>query len=114
MDAHWQDKLAALKAAMPGGDMEPGEDTVPEQEPKAEQKGRLDIILDRKGRAGKVATIIAGFTIGDGEVADLAGEIKRALGTGGSARGGEILIQGNRRDDVLAFLSRRGIKARKI
>ena len=40
--------------------------------------------------------------------------MKQKLGTGGSARGGEILIRGDRRNDVLKFLTAKGIKARII
>ena len=40
--------------------------------------------------------------------------MKRTLGTGGSSRGGEILIQGDRRQDVLRFLTSKGLKARVI
>lgn len=63
-------------------------------------KQRLAISLERKGRAGKVATIISGFTLPDDEVADIASRLKQCLGAGGSARGGEILIQGDRRAEV--------------
>lgn len=75
---------------------------------------RLDIIYERKGRAGKSATIISGFTMADDDVEALASDLKRTLGTGGSARGGEILIQGDRRDDVLRLLTEKGYKARVI
>ena len=78
------------------------------------QTGRLDIVLERKGRAGKTATIITGFTVSDDAVADIASQLKRSLGTGGSARGGEILIQGDRRKEVLARLTALGLKARII
>ena len=48
------------------------------------------------------------------EIDALASEMKHTLGTGGSARGGEILIQGDRRQDVLSFLTKKGLKARII
>ncbi len=82
------------------------------QEDASRQSARLDIVLDRKGRKGKSATIIEGFTISDDEVEALAARLKRQLGTGGSARGGEILVQGDRRTDVLRFLTAEGFKAR--
>ena len=53
------------------------------------------MVVDRKGRKGKTATIIEGFELPDEEVADVAARLKKRLGTGGSSRGGEILIQGD-------------------
>ncbi len=75
---------------------------------------RLDIILEKKGRGGKIATIVAGFAMEDDELSALASKMKTSLGTGGSARGGEILIQGDKRDAVLKFLVKQGFKARII
>lgn len=113
-DNDWMAALAALKGSMPA-------DSTPEaEEPAAEaveapgQTGRLDVVLDRKGRKGKSATIIEGFTLPDEEVEQICSALKRQLGTGGSWREGEILIQGDRRDDVLRFLTARGFKARII
>lgn len=75
---------------------------------------RLDIILEKKGRGGKQATIITGWQDSDEALLDLAATLKKRLATGGSARGGEILIQGDRRKDVLALLKELGYKARII
>ena len=77
-------------------------------------KGRLDIVLERKGRGGKQATIVTGFTIGDDAVKLVASQLKRRLGTGGSARGGEILVQGDWRQRVQDELTAMGFKARVI
>lgn len=111
---NWLDSLQSLRDTMadadaPAIDMPDGGDT-----PEERQSGRLDIVLERKGRAGKTATIITGFTVSDDAVADIASQLKRSLGTGGSARGGEILIQGDRRKEVLARLTALGLKARII
>lgn len=80
------------------------------------RKERLDLILDRKGRAGKVATIITGFadTTSDADILALAGRLKQRLGTGGSSRGGEILIQGDRRTELARLLQAEGYKTRNI
>ena len=61
-----------------------------------------------------MATIVVGFTCDDDELAGIASKMKSKLGTGGSARAGEILIQGDRRNDVLQFLIAAGYKARII
>lgn len=81
-----------------------------------EQQGNatLDIVLDRKGRKGKTATIICGFKGDDDALKDLAGELKRRCGTGGSSRGGEILLQGDWRQKVHEVLTQMGFKARII
>lgn len=110
----WQDMLANLKNDLPAGSDNVNANTVLTQTNKS--KSRLDIILEKKGRGGKTATIIVGFDNTDTEedIAALAAVLKKKLGTGGSARGGEILIQGDRRDDVLRLLEQEGYKARKI
>ncbi len=40
--------------------------------------------------------------------------MKQKMGCGGSARGGEILLQGDRRQEALDFLTAKGYKARII
>lgn len=112
----WKNSLEALKATLPEGE-EQQEADPREAGDGAEatvERARLDIVLDKKGRKGKAATIVAGFTIGDDEVAELAARLKQKLGTGGSARGGEILIQGDKRQAVLDALKLWGYKARII
>lgn len=113
----WMSALEALRGSMADEpetiETETGVDAeLVAQKDASRQSARLDIVLDRKGRKGKSATIIEGFTIPDDEVEALAARLKRQLGTGGSARGGEILVQGDRRTDVLRFLSAQGFKAR--
>ncbi len=111
---NWLDRLAALRGTMPDDQDSNTTETENSNDGEPAQSGRLDIVFERKGRAGKCATIITGFTIGDDAVAELASRLKRRLGTGGSARGGEILVQGDRRREVLAFLTSEGLKARII
>ncbi len=110
---NWQDRLAALRSVL-GEPEEETEEQMPEAAAPSTESARLDIVLEKKGRAGKVATIVTGFTMPDSEIDKLASDLKRTLGTGGSARGGEILIQGDRRSDVLRVLKAKGLKARII
>lgn len=77
---------------------------------KPAKKGKLAIFVEKKGRGGKTATIITGFTCEQQELLDLASRLKNALGCGGSARDGEILVQGERREDVARFLRGQGYK----
>ena len=85
----WHDSLRSL---LPD-DYTPDPADTPASEPR--QLGPLTVSVDRR-RRGKVATIISGFTIPDQQILDLASSLKRRLGAGGAARGGEILIQGDR------------------
>lgn len=80
--------------------------------PSPSKKEKLNIVYERKGRAGKSVTIICGFadTTPDTEIELLAKELKQRLGTGGSARGGEILIQGDRRSDIATILRAKGYR----
>lgn len=110
----WRSKLGALMGSLPQDTETEAEETNDVSTDKPIETSRLDIIFEKKGRGGKTATIISGFTIDDETIAALASEMKQKLGTGGSARGGEILIQGDRRNDVLKFLTAKGIKARII
>lgn len=82
----------------------------------AEQQGKtmIDVILDKKGRNGKKATIVANLTLDDEALKALAADLKRHCGVGGSARVGEILIQGDKREAVLNYLRSQGFKARII
>ena len=103
----WQN---ALQSLLSNGNLPEGTDPAPEQPSEPGQSGKLIVDVERKGRAGKTATIISGFTIPDEEIKRLATELKSKLGAGGSARGGEILIQGERRDAVCNLLRSMGYK----
>ena len=91
-------------------------ETQPDKGDALQQQGKqmLDIVLERKGRGGKQATIVTGFNCDDEALKQVASQLKRALSVGGSARGGEILIQGDLRQRVLDQLKQMGFKARII
>lgn len=119
IDQNWQDKLKALKMTMPDSVDTDDSDMAPELDENTVATNlcpKLDIVYERKGRAGKSVTIICGFSSGidDETISALASRLRKRLGTGGSARGGEILIQGDRRTDVLRLLQEEGYKARII
>lgn len=101
-------KEALLNLDLPEGDDTP--QPAPTESPQTPAADQLLVELDRKGRRGKEATIISGFTIPDSEVAKIASRLKSRLATGGSSRGGEILIQGDRRNQVKAILVELGYK----
>lgn len=69
---------------------------------------QLRVRLDKKQRGGKVVTLITGFEGSEAELATLGKTLKTKCGTGGSAKGGEIIVQGDNRQKVLALLKEMG------
>lgn len=110
MNIDWKDALGALKSsgAIPEDNSpEPTDESSQKDEGSTKgsvQKSPLYVITDRKGRKGKTATIIEGFEGSDDALESLAKTLKQKLGTGGSTRDGEILIQGDRKNDVTNIL----------
>ena len=76
--------------------------------PPAQQK--LRIRLDTKHRAGKAVTLINGFIGKEEDVEDLGKKLKSFCGTGGSAKDGEIIVQGDQREKVMQWLVKNGYK----
>ncbi len=75
----------------------------------------LRVKLDAKQRAGKVVTLIQGFEGQEVALQDLGRKLKSYCGTGGSAKDNEIIIQGDNRDKILAWLHKQGFtKTKKI
>lgn len=111
----WQQQLASFLYANP--DLPEGEAVPDDSGEKARECSshpRLDVGIEKKGRGGKTATLITGWQLPDERLREIASQIKQRLGTGGSARGGDILIQGDRRHDVTDILKSMGFKARIV
>ncbi|AFM05215.1 translation initiation factor eIF-1/SUI1-like protein [Bernardetia litoralis DSM 6794] len=76
--------------------------------PNEEQ--RLKVSLDRKKRKGKTVVLIENFEGKEEDLKELAKQLKNHCGVGGSAKDGEIIIQGELLDKVKSFLKEKGFK----
>ncbi len=86
-----------------------------EIETLSEAEQQLKVMIDRKQRKGKSVTLVTGFEGNDEDLKDLAKLLKSRCGVGGSAKDGEILIQGEFKDKVFDILSKEGyIKTKKV
>jgi translation initiation factor 1 len=87
----------------------PEPDNQPATLPPGQQA--LRVWLDRRG-GGKVVTAVRGFVGTEADLAEVGKHLKAACGTGGSTKENEILIQGDQREKVLAWLSANGYGAK--
>lgn len=78
------------------------------------QQQNLKVALDKSGRAGKQVTLVSGFVGSQADLDSLSRFLKSRCGVGGSAKDGNVLIQGDLRDKVVQILLGEGYKAKRV
>ncbi|MBR1575567.1 MAG: translation initiation factor [Bacteroidales bacterium] len=110
-DNDWKKRLGMVYSTNPDFVFET--ERQPAVETLAPGRQRLVVTLDRRQRAGKQVTLVKGFTGSDEDLKALGKELKVKCGVGGTAKDGEITIQGDLRDKVTALLQSMGYPAKR-
>jgi translation initiation factor 1 len=107
----WKKRLGVVFSTNPDFAYQEEEDQEPETlEPS---KQNLIVSIDRKGRGGKQVTLVTGFVGKANDLAEVGRALKVKCGVGGSAKDGEITIQGDFRDRVVSLLKEMGYRAKR-
>jgi len=80
----------------------------------APKEQHLEAHFSNKGRGGKVVTVVKGFVGTEDDLKALGKLLKVKCGVGGSAKDGEIIIQGNYRDKIVKILEKEGYNVKRV
>lgn len=105
---NWKERLNIVYSTDTNFEYENGRTAEAETLPPDKQA--LRIRLDRRQRNGKQVTLVTGFTGTEDDLKTLGKLLKTKCGVGGSAKDGEIIIQGDFREKVKALLLAEGYK----
>ena len=110
MASDWKDRLGVVFSTNPDFQYATdGEETTATLPPA---KQNLKVWLDRL-KGGRVATVVRGFVGSSDDLQTLGKDLKKSCGVGGTAKDGEIIIQGDHRDRVVDLLVKAGYRAKK-
>lgn len=110
-DNDWKKRLGVVYSTNPDFHYEEaGQEETQTLEPA---KQKLIVRIDRRQRAGKQVTLVEGFVGAADDLSALAKTLKTRCGVGGTAKDGEITIQGDLRDKIVALLQSMGYNAKR-
>ncbi|WP_101544205.1 translation initiation factor [Bacteroides cutis] len=107
----WKERLNVVYSTNPNYNYEMDDDE--EQTTLQPSQQRLRVQLDRKNRGGKVVTLVTGFVGTEDDLKELGKLLKNKCGVGGSAKNGEIIVQGDFKQKVLELLKKEGFTQTK-
>lgn len=107
----WKDRLNVVYSTNPNFKYETSQEEDKVTLPPQQQK--LRVSLDRKNRGGKTVTLVTGFIGMDDDLKALGKLLKSSCGVGGTAKDGEIIIQGDFKQRVLDLLKAKGYSQTK-
>ena len=109
----WKERLNVVYSTNPDFSYETEDEEL--RETIAKEKQNLRVSIDKRNRGGKVVTLITGFTGTEDDLKDLGKLLKTKCGVGGSAKDGEIIVQGDFKVKVAELLKKEGyIKTKTI
>lgn len=108
----WKDRLNVVYSTNPDFGYEKNDDD--EQVTIEKSKQNLRVSIDKKNRGGKVVTLITGFSGTDNDLKELGKLLKSKCGVGGSAKDGEIIVQGDFKTKVTELLVKEGYTKTKM
>jgi translation initiation factor 1 len=107
----WKSRLGVVYSTNP--DFQYATSDEAEEETLPPSKQRLVVAIDRRNRGGKQVTLITGFVGKADDLKELGKTLKTRCGVGGTAKDGEITIQGDFREKVVALLKELGYNAKR-
>ena len=111
MENYWKSRLGVVYSTNP--DFQYQTEATQEADTLPPEKQRLIVGIDRRNRGGKQVTLVSGFVGKADDLKELGRALKTRLGVGGSAKDGEIAIQGDFRDKVVSILQQMGYQAKR-
>ena len=111
MENDWKSRLGVVYSTNP--DFQYQTEATQEADTLPPEKQRLIVGIDRRNRGGKQVTLVSGFVGKADDLKELGRVLKTKLGVGGSAKDGEITIQGDFRDKVVSILQQMGYQAKR-
>lgn len=107
----WKDRLNVVYSTNPNFKYETTEE--PEATTLPPQQQKLRVSLDRKNRGGKTVTLVSGFIGTEDDLKALGKLLKGSCGVGGTAKDGEIIVQGDFKQRILDLLKAKGYSQTK-